>query len=93
MFKAQKLPMGAPLPTLGVPGPDRGLKRWQWVLSMAYAWRRSMLEAYNCAWVGHMACSKASAHVQSSEGAHGSSIANSRCSWPRQRARKVAIGA
>jgi hypothetical protein len=93
MFKAQKVPMGARLSLLGVPGTNRGLERWQWVLSMAYAWRRPMLEAYNCAWVGRMAYSRANAHVQSSEGAHRSSIVNSRCSWHQQRARKVAMGA
>jgi hypothetical protein len=93
MFKAQKVPMGARSSLLGVPGTNRGLERWQWVLSIAYAWQRSMREADNCACVDHMAYSRANAHVQSSEAAHRSSIVNSRCSWPRQRARKVAMGA
>jgi hypothetical protein len=63
MFKAQKVHLGARLSLLGGSGTNRGLERWQWVLSMAYAWRRSMLEAYNCAWVGEIAYSRANARV------------------------------
>jgi hypothetical protein len=81
MFRDQNVPMEARLWLLVGPGTDSGLKRCQWVLSMTYAWRRPMFEAYNCAWVGHIAYSRANAYVQRSECANGSSIVASRWSW------------